>query len=119
MGLDAAMDSGTLHHGTLTDTRASARASLPNVIHWGWRGASPLRTPDSGELPLAPHHPVAPSPMTEASMAREATAKVRVSAAELAEWRGKARAAEVPLSELLRRAMAPLSGVRRERNRCT
>ena len=39
-------------------------------------------------------------------MAREATATVRVSAAELAEWRGKARAAGVSLSELLRRAMA-------------
>ena len=39
-------------------------------------------------------------------MAREATATVRVSAAELAEWRGKVRAAGVSLSELLRRAMA-------------
>ena len=37
-------------------------------------------------------------------MAREATVGVRVSAAELADWRGKARAAGVPLS-----------GVRRER----
>ena len=39
-------------------------------------------------------------------MARETTATVRVSAAELAEWRGKARAAGLSLSELLRRAMA-------------
>ena len=39
-------------------------------------------------------------------MARESTATVRVSAVELAEWRGKARAAGVSLSELLRRAMA-------------
>jgi len=57
-------------------------------------------------------------------MAREATATVRVSAAELAEWRGKARAAGVPLSELLRRAMArtrtwtaTAAAVERERTR--
>ena len=57
-------------------------------------------------------------------MAREATATVRVSAAELADWRGKARAAGVPLSELLRRAMArtrtwtaTAAAVERERTR--
>jgi hypothetical protein len=57
-------------------------------------------------------------------MARETTATVRVSAAELAEWRGKARAAGVPLSELLRRAMertrtwtAAAAAVERERTR--
>ena len=57
-------------------------------------------------------------------MARAATATVRVSAAELAEWRGKARAAGVSLSELLRRAMArtrtwtaAAAAVERERTR--
>ena len=57
-------------------------------------------------------------------MAREATATVRVSAAELAEWRRKARAAGVSLSELLRRAMArtrtwtaAAAAVERERTR--
>ena len=57
-------------------------------------------------------------------MARETTATVRVSAAELAEWRGKAHAAGVPLSELLRRAMArtrtwtaAAAAVERERTR--
>ena len=30
--------------------------SLPNVIHWGWRGAPALRTLDRGEFP-ASHHP--------------------------------------------------------------
>ena len=57
-------------------------------------------------------------------MAREATATVRVSAAELAEWRGKALAAGVSLSELLRRAMArtrtwtvAAAAVERERTR--
>ena len=57
-------------------------------------------------------------------MAREATATARVSAAELAEWRGKARAAGVSLCELLRRAMertrtwtAAAAAVERERTR--
>ena len=70
-------------------------------------------------------------------MAREATAGVRVSAAELTEWRGKARAAGVSLSELLHRAMgrtrawtarsaavergtgAAVRGPQGERDRCT
>ena len=57
-------------------------------------------------------------------MARDARVTVRVSAAELAEWRGKVRAAGLSLSELLRRAMArtrtwtaAASAVERERTR--
>ena len=57
---------------------ASCRgASLPNVIHWGWRGAPAPSNPDRRErspgLPITPPLP-SPSPMTEASMAREGTA---------------------------------------------
>ena len=57
-------------------------------------------------------------------MTRDARVTVRVSAAELAEWRGKAHAAGVSLSELLRRAMArtrtwtaAAAAVERERTR--
>ena len=38
-------------------------------------------------------------------MAREAIAQARISQAELAEWRAKAAAAGVSLSELIRQAM--------------
>ena len=51
-------------------------ASLPNVIHWGWRGAPAPSNPDRGELSPGPPSPPplpSPSPMTEASMPREAT----------------------------------------------
>ena len=52
-------------------------ASLPNVLHWGRRGAPPLRTPDRGEFSpgpsITPSLP-SPSPMIEGAMAREATA---------------------------------------------
>ena len=44
--------------------------------------------------------------MPRATLNRTAIASVRVSEAELAEWRAKVAAAGVPLSELLRRAMA-------------
>ena len=37
------------------------RASLPNVVHWSWRGAPALRTPDRGEpSPGPPITPAAP-----------------------------------------------------------
>ena len=52
-------------------------ASLPNVIHWGWRGAPAPSNPDRGALSPGPPSPPplpSPSPMTEASMAPEATA---------------------------------------------
>ena len=51
-------------------------ASLPNVIHWGWRGAPAPSNPDRGELSPGPPSPPplpSPSPMTEASMPPEAT----------------------------------------------
>ena len=44
--------------------------------------------------------------MPRATRNRTLIAQARVSEAELAEWRAKAAAAGVPLSELLRRAMA-------------
>ena len=90
------------------------------------RGSGPFEPPTRGEFPPGPPitPPPSPSPVTDISMAREATATVRVSAAELAEWRGKARAAGVSLSELLRRAMArtrtwtaAAAAVERERTR--
>ena len=43
---------------------------------------------------------------TRTTLNRALIAQARVSEAELAEWRAKAAAAGVPLSELLRRAMA-------------
>ncbi|WP_420462811.1 plasmid mobilization protein [Candidatus Palauibacter sp.] len=55
---------------------------------------------------------------------RTATVTARVSAAELADWRAKAKAAGVPLSALIRRAMArtrmwtaPAADIERERTR--
>ena len=65
--------------GTGARTALSAGgASLPNVIHWGWRGPPAPSNPRPGRaLPWPLHHPPplpSPSPMTEPSMAREATA---------------------------------------------
>ena len=61
---------------------------------------------------------------TRTTINRTRTAQARVSEAELAKWRVKAAAAGVPLSELLRRAMArtrtwtvAATGVERERTR--
>ena len=57
-------------------------------------------------------------------MAREAIAQARISQAELAEWRAKAAAAGVSLSELIRQAMdrthtwtAPAAAAANERSR--
>ena len=50
-------------------------ASLPNVIHWGWRGAAAPSNPRPGEAPpcLLITPPPSHSPMTEAWMARTRT----------------------------------------------
>ena len=56
-------------------------------------GAKPPSTPRGNAIPRATQN-------------RILIAQARVSEAELAEWRAKAAAAGVPLSELLRRAMA-------------
>ena len=55
---------------------------------------------------LAPFDPLNTMASDPTRMRRTAIAQARVSEAELAEWRAKAVAAGVPLSELLRRAMA-------------
>ena len=75
-------------------------------------GAMPPSTPEMKTMPKS------------ASGNRTLIASARVSEAELAEWRSKATAAGVPLSELLRRAMgrtrtwtAVAAEVERERTR--
>ena len=60
---------------------------------WTGEGAKPPSTPRENAIPRATRN-------------RTLIAQARISEAELAEWRVKAAAAGVPLSELLRRAMA-------------
>ena len=55
--------------------------------------------------------------MPRATRNRTLIAQARVSEAELAEWRAKAAAAGVPLSELLRRAMARHAHLDRSRRK--
>ena len=96
----------------------------------GWRGGrsappfDPPRGPRSGGVRGRGASP--PNPPAGALMAdrRTVTAAARVSPAELADWRAKAVAAGVPLSALLREAMArtrtwtaPAAEVERERTR--
>ena len=92
------------------------KASLPNVLHWAWRGGGCAPPSNPQQEPKMPRRRSAPT--------RHAIAHARVSAAELAAWQAKAAAAGVSLSELLRQAMArtqtwtaPAREVERERPR--
>ncbi len=88
------------------------RDSLPIVIQWGWRGAgsrppfeppavrAPEKVADGGAAPFPPRRcGVMPE-------RRTAVVTVRLTPGESADWRAKAKAAGVPLSALIRRAMA-------------
>ena len=86
-------------------------ASLPNVRHWAGEGAlrAPFEPPAS-RAPggLAAERRALPRSSGDAPVAdrRIVRASVRASAAEFAAWKAKAAAAGVPLSDLLRQAMA-------------
>ena len=84
----------------------------PIVIQRGWRGGGsrPPFGPPARRAPVevaeggaAPFRPCRCGVMPER---RTAVVTARVSAAEFADWRAKAAAAGVPLSALIRRAMA-------------
>ncbi len=79
---------------------------------------APVERADGGVAPLSPCR------CGVMSERRTAVVTARVSATESADWRTKAKAAGVPLSALIRRAMArtrtwavPAANVERERNR--
>ena len=81
-------------------------------VHWDWRGeaAPPFEPPASRTAAGAAGGRGAPppNPLIGARMAERRTVRVhvRVSPAELAAWRAKAATVGVPLSDLLRQAMA-------------
>ena len=103
-----------------------AGASLPDVVHRAGEGA--LRAPFEPPASRRPAGPAGgglpPFPRAGARMAERRTVFVaaRVSLAERADWLANAKAADVPLSDLLRQAMArtrtwtaPAVAVKRER----
>ncbi len=103
----------TAHGKRLAPVISMAGASLPNVRHWAGEGAlrAPFEPPASrGPGGLAaerrarcPRSFSGDAPIADRRIVR---ASVRASAAEFAAWKAKASAAGVPLSDLLRQAMA-------------
>ena len=100
-----------------------AGASLPNVRHWAGEGA--LRAPFDPPASRAPGGLAAErwawptlvpgdAPMADRRIVR---ASVRASAAEFAAWKAKAAATGVPLSDLLRPAVAPQVTIRAQPER--